>query len=105
MQIMPSTFEYMATEGQSKEDIFQADLNINIGTRYLRYLKNKFKDTSLIICSYNAGEGNVNKWLNDTDYSPDGKTLYKIPFSETKKYLDKVIKTQKIYQKLLKKQK
>ena len=47
-------------------------------------------DTAL--AAYNAGIGNVNGWLVNPDYSSDGKTLYKIPYPETKHYVHKIKK-------------
>ena len=41
-----------------------------------------FNDTKTALCAYNAGEGKVRTWLKNSEYSLDGKTLYKIPFKE-----------------------
>ena len=37
-----------------------------------------------------AGTTNVDRWLSDSEYSDDGKTLKSIPYSETAKYVKKV---------------
>ena len=44
----------------------------------------------LVLAAYNAGRGNVQKWLKDNRYSSDGETLSYIPFAETDKYVKKV---------------
>ena len=49
------------------------------------------------IAAYNAGYGNVDKWLEDKNYSADGKNLDTIPFEETDKYVKKVMLYKKIY--------
>ena len=99
MQILPSTMQYMVGEND-KEKLFESDFNIYVGTKYLRYLKNKFDDIILVLCAYNAGEGNVFLWLKNKQYSADGKTLNNIPFKETRDYVKKVLNSQKIYEKL-----
>ena len=78
-------------------------LNIAFGCKYFSNLINKYNGNYyLAICAYNAGMGNVNKWLSDSEYSENGKTLHTIPFGETKRYLEKVEKGMKIYKKLYK---
>ena len=54
----------------------------------------------LVIAAYNGGRGNVQKWLNNKEYSADGKTLINIPFKETDKYVKKVKTNYNIYLKL-----
>jgi soluble lytic murein transglycosylase len=45
-------------------------------------------DTAL--AAYNAGWGNVRKWLRDEAYSADGRTLHTIPFKETENFVKRV---------------
>ena len=44
--------------------------------------------------------GNVDKWLKNENYSTDGKTLYYIPYTESRKYVQKVMTNRNIYNKL-----
>ncbi len=82
----------------SQEMLFIPEINIEIGCWYLKTLHNQFENTQTVLAAYNAGSGNVSKWLCDSHYSDDGKTLKEIPFGETKRYVKKVTITQKIYQ-------
>ena len=50
--------------------------------------------------AYNAGMGNVNKWLENRDYSDRFGNLKNIPFEETRQYVEKVTRTVKVYNKL-----
>lgn len=107
MQIAPITGEWAAEklsiQNYSEDMLFQPELNIKIGVWYLNVLKKEFGDNlGVIIAGYNAGNGNVKKWLNDPEYSKDGKTLYEIPFNETKIYQKKVLRDYKIYSKIYK---
>ena len=107
MQISPITGKWAAKE-QNIENfdlnmLFDPEVNIMIGTWYLNVLWKEFNgDLQLVLSAYNAGCGNVYKRLNDKQYSRDGKSLVKIPFDETKNYVDKVNQNIKIYKILYK---
>ncbi len=101
MQITDSTGEFIAVKLQeSNYDLFNEQTNIKFGCYYLRYLFNKFEDLTVVLCAYNAGEGNVNKWLSIKEYSVDGKTLVKIPYKETEEYVNKINKSFEKYKNL-----
>lgn len=102
MQIMKTTADWAAEEtyieNYSYENIFDSDLNTNIGCWYLSWLmKNYDGDYTLVLAAYNAGSGNVAKWLSDERYSGDGKTLSSIPFKETENYVKKVKRNHTVY--------
>lgn len=100
MQLMPETAKWIADKNHIEYDeneLMNAEYNIMLGGYYLSYLLNYFGDVQLGICAYNAGLGNVNKWLNNKECSEDGKTLIKIPFKETREYLSKVNKNYYYY--------
>ena len=78
-------------------ELFDPKTNIRIGTYYLSYLINKFKDLKVSLCAYNAGEGIVKEWLNNSKYSVDGKHIDFIPYEETKNYINKIERNMKFY--------
>ncbi|NMA95757.1 MAG: lytic transglycosylase domain-containing protein [Clostridiales bacterium] len=95
MQITPETGKWIAkmqaVDGFKVEDLYDPDLNIHFGCWYLNKLKAEFNgNIENTLAAYNGGSGNVKKWLADKRYSEDGKTLYHIPFKETREYLDRV---------------
>ena len=101
MQITDSTGEFIAVKLQeSNYDLFNEQTNIKFGCYYLRYLLDRFDNLTVVLCAYNAGEGNVSKWLNTIEYSKDGKTLVKIPFKETEEYVKKIYKSFEKYKNL-----
>jgi len=73
MQIIPSTGRLMGAD-----DLFNPAQNIAAGTRYLRYLFDRFGDQRIVLAAYNAGEGNIEKFGGVP------------PFPETVNYLQKV---------------
>ena len=84
MQVMDETGEWCAEKiGISSPDLFDVETNIRIGTFYVSYLLEKYGgNEKTAVAAYNAGQGNVSKWLEDKDYSSNGTDLSKIPFEE-----------------------
>lgn len=103
MQILPSTASYVSEiyniEYKNQNDLLTPDVNIEIGSAYLRYLLDKFGNLETALASYNAGETVVRSWLKNEEYSSDQKTLKEIPFVETKIYIKKINKNIKNYKK------
>lgn len=103
MQMMPNTFKWLTSEEHLDEHLGtkmldDPEVSIRYGTYYLSYLYKKFDynwDTAF--AAYNAGEGNVTKWLNDPKYSDGKGNLTDIPFKETENYVKKVNNAIDIY--------
>ena len=106
MQITEETAQWCIDTldvNSSVETYMEPKENIEIGCAYLKYLFEQFEgDKTNTLASYNAGIGNVKKWLEDEKYSDDKKTLKEIPFPETKKYVQKVERREEIYRELYK---
>lgn len=91
MQITDSTGAYIAKKkGVVNYDLYDVKCNIDFGCYYIRYLIDRFSDKETALIAYNAGEGKVRQWLNDKQYSLDGKKLEKIPYKETEEYIKKI---------------
>lgn len=102
MQISPQTgqwaSEILEMENYKEGNLFQPEINIEMGTWYVNRLFKEFDgELELVLAAYNAGSGNVNKWLVDEEYSEDGLSLKKIPFKETEDYLVRVDHNYKVY--------
>lgn len=105
MQISPITANWAAKELELKdfklESLYDPETNIMIGCWYINVLRDEYgNNLTLILAAYNGGSGNVNKWLLNKEYSDDEKTLKKIPFKETKDYVEKVLKNYNMYEKI-----
>ena len=57
----------------------------------------RYSEYNDALAAYNAGEGNVRRWLADQRYSGDGVTLNVVRYKETERYIERVIKLQKFY--------
>lgn len=104
MQIMPATYEWLQTHIPNAEnlsgELSEPETNIEYGVYMLSILLEKYKDETTAIYAYNAGMGNVDKWLADRELSPDGISLKTVPYTETANYAEKVCAAKKMYKKL-----
>ena len=90
----------MGEEFLEIDSLYDPYVNIQCGVALIHLLQEKFDNTETVLAAYNAGQGRVNEWLQNPDYSLDGKTLTQIPYDETANYVHRVIHTQEMYQKL-----
>ncbi len=103
MQIMPETGAWLAGKfGEAgeftEEKLFDPETSIRYGCWYLGYLKNRFgADLNTISAAYHAGQGNVDKWLAEPQYSADGATIDITPFDATNSYMKKVHAAYEVY--------
>lgn len=107
MQITPPTLDWALNKENepgkySSSDLYTPSVNIHYGTVILSQLIREYGDEKVALAAYHAGRANVRKWLKNSAYSKDGKTLSHIPFSDTRAYVAKVEKIKKIYSDLYK---
>ena len=104
MQIMPSTFLWLTEllgESYDAAALYDPVVNVRYGTYYLRYLYEYYGNYETAFAAYNAGMGNVSRWLSSKEYSKDGR-LVAIPFPETDEYVRLVTRRAAQYQKFYK---
>ncbi|NLK21677.1 MAG: lytic transglycosylase domain-containing protein [Epulopiscium sp.] len=106
MQITDKTGEWAAREigieGYSSEKLYDPEINIQMGCWYIKRLLIQYNNVDTALAAYNAGSGNVSKWLKNEEYSKDGENLIIIPFKETREYVKKVSKARIQYKRLYK---
>ena len=96
MQIMPDTAAWIAKNLDQKdfktEDLYKPDVNIHFACWYLADLSREFKgNIILILAAYNGGRGNVQKWVNNNNFSGNVQEIAQIPFPETQKFVNSVL--------------
>lgn len=105
MQILPSTAEDTARklkmDYNGKEDLYNPETNINIGTKYFSNLYEKYQNITIALTAYNAGSGNVDKWIDTEILLKDGSNAENIPFRETNNYVRKILRDYEIYKQLI----
>lgn len=106
MQIIETTAKETAKElGYSdiaEEELYNPEINIQIGVKYFSKLLTLYDNTNLAIIAYNAGIGNVDKWIENKTIQKDGEDLENVPFKETENYARKILRDYEIYIELYK---
>jgi soluble lytic murein transglycosylase len=99
MQVTPETAAEIARRSGGTQfeqaDLAEPQINISYGSWYLRWLLGHYDNNeTLALAAYNAGTGNVDRWLaQDPGMTPD-----EIPFPETRTYVGKVLQARRDYQ-------
>ncbi|MBU3071236.1 transglycosylase SLT domain-containing protein [Aestuariicella sp. G3-2] len=102
MQLMPATAKQTARKAgvrYHKNDLYQPDTNILLGSAYITELLDRFNDNRILAtAAYNAGPHRVNQWLKRSDGQlPYDVWIEVIPFKETRKYVQNVLAYSVIY--------
>lgn len=108
MQLMPGTAREQARaigfEYDPQRLMTDAGYNLALGESYFaRMLSNYGGSWPLAIAAYNAGPGNVNKWLRANGDPRTGAVdwiewIERIPFTETRGYVQKVMENAVVYE-------
>lgn len=106
MQMMPSTFRWLSDDmlGEHLEDgmLYDPETNVRYGVYYLRRLYDRYGDWPTACAAYNAGNGRVDGWLEDSSLTDlQGHLIIdRIPIGETRAYVRKIQKAYQAYQRL-----
>lgn len=84
-------------EEQIQEKLQKPEININLGTKYLSILLEKYTSLELAITAYNAGIGTVDNWIEKGIIKEDGSNIENIPYKETNNYVRKILRDYRIY--------
>ena len=106
MQLMPSTARRVAKsigmKRPRKSDILHVENNIRLGTHYLRTVMNRFENNvALAAAAYNAGPGNVKRWLPKNTIMSADLWVETVPFKETRNYVQAVLAYSTVFDKSL----
>lgn len=106
MQLMPATAREQAGKlgiGYDYGSLTSPSYNVQLGTTYFERLLTRFGGSyPLAVAAYNAGGGNVNKWLRENGDPRTGQIdvlewIEAIPFSETRGYVQRVLENATVY--------
>jgi soluble lytic murein transglycosylase len=106
MQLMPGTARDTATKLGMSYDMSaltsDTDYNITLGSTYFQRVYNQFGSYPLAVAAYNAGPGNVNKWLAANGDPRQGTAdiidwIEAIPLYETRNYVQRVLENAVVY--------
>ncbi len=105
MQLMPRTARFAAKresiKGVDRHTLLNPELNIALGQSYIDHLlANQIVDGNLfyLLCAYNAGPGNLKKWLPKTNFAEDPLLFIEsIRSRETRQFIERVSTNYWIY--------
>ena len=104
MQLMETTAQDVCkrtdldiSNNELKDMLLEPEININIGTKYLSILIQKYGYVEIAITAYNAGIGTVDTWIEKDIIKSDGSNIENIPYKETNNYVRKILRNYKIY--------
>ena len=107
MQLMEDTAKEVCKKVDTKIDtnkvgdkLLEADINIELGTKYISILLEKYNNIAIALTAYNAGIGTVDNWIEKGIIQNDGEDIQNIPYKETNNYVRKILRDYKIYQKI-----
>jgi soluble lytic murein transglycosylase-like protein/TolA-binding protein len=110
MQLLPATAagvgKRIGVPALSREDVFNPDNNIKLGTAYLEYTLKRFNGNAMLaVASYNGGPNAVKSWVDRFNASGGGGKdwdyfVEEIPFRETRDYVRKVFGSYFVYETL-----
>ena len=104
-QVMPSTARQLSRKlgipRYSTAMLFRPDMNLKIGTFYLKALSDQLQGkVEETLASYNAGKSRVNSWTSLATYHEPAEFVESIPFSETRVYVQSVLRNAEVYRRL-----
>ncbi|MEG6617029.1 lytic transglycosylase domain-containing protein [Peptococcaceae bacterium 1198_IL3148] len=102
VQIMPETGQWIAQQMNlvdfTSDKLYHPQTSIKMGAWYLANLNKEFQGSQVLtLAAYNAGRGNVQKWLAEQHWTGEEQTIDQIPFPETRHYIRKVNWNYKVY--------
>jgi len=81
-----------------REDLFDPDINIQLGILYFRSLLDKYNGkVYLALAAYNAGDFRVDRWLQENSDFDEEEFIELIPFSQTRNYVKNILLSHFIY--------
>jgi len=105
MQLLPSVGRSMAREEGLRhfrtDELLNPATNILLGTAYLRQMLDKFGGRpEYAFAAYNAGDDRVTDWQSIGNYHGIDEFVESIPFTETREYVQAILRNEEIYREL-----
>ncbi|HEY1808903.1 MAG TPA: transglycosylase SLT domain-containing protein [Acidobacteriaceae bacterium] len=105
MQLLPSVGRAMAREEGVRHfetsELLNPAMNIRLGTLYLRQMLDKFNNQpEYAFAAYNAGDYRVSDWQSIGNYHGMDEFVESIPFTETREYVQSILRNEQIYSEL-----
>jgi len=103
MQVMPTTAHKLTRQLRirySRTRLTDPGYNLQLGARYLANLIQLLGTPEAALAAYNAGEDRVAQWTAGQNYLERAEFVESIPFTETREYVQIVIRNADVYRRL-----
>ena len=105
MQLLPKTGKAVAKEVKLKRysasQLYTPAVNMQLGTRYFRGMVDRFGGSfEYALAAYNAGSDRVDEWLAQGKYRDPQEFVESIPFTETREYVQAILRNASVYKQL-----
>jgi soluble lytic murein transglycosylase len=102
MQLLPSVGKNLAKEMKikhfSSDELLVANTNLQLGTRYFKHMVDHYDgQVQYALAAYNAGEDRVDDWRKNGNFSDVEEFVESIPFTETREYVQAIMRNAMIY--------
>ena len=100
MQVIPKTGRLLAKQLRvrfSPAKLFQPDYNIQLGMLYISGLVKLTGAPAYALAAFDAGEDRIAAWKAERNYDEIPELVESIPFSETRDYVQIVLRNSEVY--------
>jgi soluble lytic murein transglycosylase len=105
MQLLPSVGKSIAKKqgikGFNASLLLNPTVNLQLGTANLKLVLDRFGgQVEYALAAYNAGDMPVRQWMSAGDYKDIPEFVESIPYSETREYVQAILRNREIYRAL-----
>ena len=105
MQLLPSVGKTLAKrqgiKGFNQSQLLNPAINIRLGTINLRQVLDRFGgQAEYTLAAYNAGDVPVRQWMASGDYKDIPEFVESIPYTETREYVQAILRNREMYRAL-----
>jgi soluble lytic murein transglycosylase len=105
MQLLPQVGKSEAKAAHMKHfstaSLLEPTTNIELGTHYFKQMVTQYNgQVEYALAAYNAGSNRVDNWLQSGHYRDVPEFVESIPFTETREYVQAIVRNAKVYQRL-----
>ena len=102
MQLLPSVGKSIAKKQGIRHfktsDLLNPKINLELGTANLKQVLGRFGgQAEYALAAYNAGDTPVRRWMSSNDYKDIPEFVQSIPYSETRNYVQAVLRNREMY--------
>lgn len=100
MQVLPKTGKILARQLKvkyAKNKLFEPDYNLELGMVYIAELLRTTGAPEYAAAAYNAGEDRIALWRAERNYEEIPELVESIPFTETREYVQVVLRNAEVY--------